>query len=62
MAMFKIFQGERPDLPEDCPPFLSHLIEDCWASEPDDRPTSEDIIVEAFNLQRYPLKESNDNQ
>ena len=46
LAMFVLMQGERPVLPSsdvDCPPYLRNLITACWAEDPHDRPTFQDI-------------------
>jgi TPR repeat protein len=36
--------GARPEIPESAPPPARALIEDCWAADPDDRPTFEEIV------------------
>eukprot|EP00873_Tetraselmis_striata_P015686 jgi/Tetstr1/435950/TSEL_024831.t1 len=36
--------GERPPLPQDCPPDLARLIEKCWATEPLKRPSCHEVI------------------
>jgi tRNA A-37 threonylcarbamoyl transferase component Bud32 len=38
-------QGQRPDIPNYCPPQYAQLIEDCWQEDPDKRPSFEDIIT-----------------
>jgi len=35
--------GNRPLLPNDCPKFLSDLIEDCWNQDPLKRPEFKEI-------------------
>jgi serine/threonine protein kinase len=37
-------EGKRPTIPDDCPPLLSRLITDCWAQNPQSRPTFESIV------------------
>lgn len=38
-------RDERPEFPEDIKhPEFKKLIEDCWKSEPDERPTSKEIV------------------
>lgn len=37
-------EGERPEIPADCPKQLAALIKRCWAEEPDDRPSFQEII------------------
>lgn len=37
-------QGMRPEIPPDCPHAWANLIVDCWAENPDDRPSFDDII------------------
>eukprot|EP01042_Synura_sphagnicola_P001806 gene1806-biopygen1949 len=34
-------QGEREDIPEDCPAKLSSIIKTCWSGNPSDRPDAE---------------------
>lgn len=46
---------QRPTLPEtdaECPPFLRHLIKECWAEEPHERPSFQEIkqIIDANKL------------
>ncbi|KAG0613258.1 hypothetical protein M758_6G088700 [Ceratodon purpureus] len=38
--------GERPLLPDDCPPKLKALIEKCWSQKPTERPTFAEICGE----------------
>lgn len=38
-------QGEREDIPADCPPKLAHLIQQCWAGNPEERPTAEKVAI-----------------
>ena len=42
----KVLKGERPNLPDHCPPSLKELIERCWAQEPKERPSFADICSE----------------
>jgi serine/threonine protein kinase len=37
-------EGARPAIPNDVLPPARALIEDCWAADPDDRPTFEEIV------------------
>ncbi|OAY84804.1 Serine/threonine-protein kinase HT1, partial [Ananas comosus] len=39
-----IIANARPPLPATCPPALSHLISQCWATNPEKRPQFEDIV------------------
>ena len=34
------FHGNRPEIPDDCPPLLSKLMVACWQDKQQDRPTS----------------------
>ncbi|XP_072999019.1 serine/threonine/tyrosine-protein kinase HT1-like [Typha latifolia] len=45
-AAFAVAQkNARPPLPPSCPPAFSHLIKQCWATNPDKRPQFEDIVT-----------------
>jgi hypothetical protein len=35
----KVLKGERPSLPDQCPPLLKALIMKCWTQEPKERPS-----------------------
>ena len=35
---------ERPKLPQNCPPELDSLIQDCWSKDPRRRPNAKTII------------------
>lgn len=43
-VLFKVFSGQKPDAPEDMPADYRRLMEDCWATDPAERPTFRDII------------------
>jgi len=34
-----VLEGERPELPVDCPTLMKDLIEKCWIGDPQERPT-----------------------
>jgi serine/threonine protein kinase len=36
--------GLRPEIPSDTPEAVTALLEECWAAEPNDRPTFEEIV------------------
>jgi tRNA A-37 threonylcarbamoyl transferase component Bud32 len=38
-------QGEREDIPSDCPPKLAHLIQQCWAGDPGERPNADEVAL-----------------
>eukprot|EP01118_Nematostelium_gracile_P007817 TRINITY_DN2567_c0_g2_i7.p1 TRINITY_DN2567_c0_g2~~TRINITY_DN2567_c0_g2_i7.p1 ORF type:complete len:366 (-),score=84.12 TRINITY_DN2567_c0_g2_i7:93-1190(-) len=42
--------GERPDIPQDCPETFSQLIERCWDQEPKSRPPMEDVVQQLEKL------------
>ncbi|KAF7366110.1 Protein kinase domain-containing protein [Mycena venus] len=45
MAVFmKVVGGQRPAKPEVCPDNLWVLLEDCWAQDPDKRPTMKETL------------------
>jgi len=39
-------EGERPDIPPDCPVTFSKLIQQCWNADPNARPECEQILDE----------------
>ncbi len=53
-----VLQGEREDIPADCPPDFGVLIQQCWSGEPSARPDTNAIItqlkksVEALSAQK----------
>jgi len=38
-------QGDREDIPTDCPPALSALIQACWEGDPNKRPGADDVVT-----------------
>jgi len=61
-----VSRGKREDIPQDCPKKLAYLIQQCWAGDPEARPTAAGIAkfmttdaktleeASAFNLQVSP--------
>merc|ERR1712137_1343292 len=52
---FQVFRqailiGGRPPIPSDCNPFLRHLLQSCWTSSPDERPTFQEIIEQLTQI------------
>ncbi|CAL8280914.1 unnamed protein product [Lota lota] len=45
-------EGERLPKPEDCPPDVYHVMRQCWAQKPDDRPTF--VALREFLLESMP--------
>lgn len=41
---YVVEEKKRPVIPQDCPPKLAKLIEQCWAHDPADRPTFQEIL------------------
>jgi serine/threonine protein kinase len=39
-----IWEGKRPEIPEDVPPALGELIQACWNEDPYNRPLFEEIV------------------
>jgi tRNA A-37 threonylcarbamoyl transferase component Bud32 len=48
--MKRVRVGERPRLPATCPPILASLIERCWASDPNSRPSFQRICLELRHI------------
>lgn len=51
-------QKERLQRPARCPDRLWHLIERCWAQDPQDRPSFADTLAELQQLQQQHLEQS----
>jgi TPR repeat protein len=50
--MFTVsFADERPEIPDSIPPRLRALIQDCWATDPDDQPTFEKIVDQLAEME-----------
>ncbi|KAK1264356.1 Serine/threonine-protein kinase HT1 [Acorus gramineus] len=45
-AAVGVRQGMRPEIPENIHPKLLHLMQRCWAADPDDRPSFTEITIE----------------
>lgn len=39
-------KGLRPTIPEQCPPILSQLIQQCWHPDPSNRPEATEVLVQ----------------
>ncbi|KAG0613255.1 hypothetical protein M758_6G088400 [Ceratodon purpureus] len=50
--------GERPKIPDNCPPKLKALIEKCWSQKPTERPTFAEICGELKYLKYLLISES----
>jgi serine/threonine protein kinase len=48
----KVKSGERPPIPDDCVPAYRRLIEDCWAQDPDARPSCAVIAERLTEIMR----------
>ena len=58
-----IDQGDLPKLPKDTNEELAQLIEDCWKTEPEDRPDFEEIVRRLKQLSEIiPIGGSNNTQ
>ncbi|KAF7290843.1 hypothetical protein MIND_01325500 [Mycena indigotica] len=51
-VMFQVIQGNRPDRPNTIPDALWKLMEECWAANPSDRPTTTQLV---FRLRDSPI-------
>lgn len=40
-----VVKGERPSIPETCPPILRSTMERCWSERPDERPTISSLLA-----------------
>jgi serine/threonine protein kinase len=56
----KVKAGERPPIPDDCIPAYRRLIEDCWAHDPDARPTCAAIAERVDAIMREVCPEASD--
>lgn len=39
-----VIQGKRLPIPDNCPQMLQDLISQCWAQNPEDRPTMAEVV------------------
>ena len=46
--------GLRPDIPDDCPPPIAALMQQCWHESAESRP-SFDVVVERLHLMKGQL-------
>lgn len=44
IPMQKLFDGERPELPDSITPLLQKIISLCWSSKPQDRPDFKEVV------------------
>jgi serine/threonine protein kinase len=49
--MFLVLTNRRADLPDAMPEAMKTLIKQCWAEDPDDRPSFHDILSELERIQ-----------
>eukprot|EP01104_Vermistella_antarctica_P011534 TRINITY_DN3225_c0_g1_i1.p1 TRINITY_DN3225_c0_g1~~TRINITY_DN3225_c0_g1_i1.p1 ORF type:complete len:2234 (+),score=480.91 TRINITY_DN3225_c0_g1_i1:263-6964(+) len=45
-----VIDGKRPEIPDDCLPEYRSLIEDCWAGNPEDRPSFAECVTRCGEL------------
>jgi serine/threonine protein kinase len=45
-----VVKDERPEIPKFVIPAVRNLIMDCWATEPDDRPSFEEIVDQLMEM------------
>ena len=43
-AAYEVLSGRRMEIPKDCPPILSNIMNLCWKQDPIERPNFYDII------------------
>jgi serine/threonine protein kinase len=51
IAWIVAFEDRRPEIPDFVPAPARELIENCWATDPDDRPTFEEIVDRLAEMQ-----------
>ena len=51
--MLSVRNGERPDIPDDCPEPYARIIEKCWAHDPNQRPTAKEVITMLNQLSSF---------
>jgi serine/threonine protein kinase len=51
IAFIVAVEGGRPDIPDEVLPAARELIQECWAADPDDRPTFEGIVNRLEEMQ-----------
>lgn len=50
----RVIAGDRPPIPNDCPPFFSDLIKNCWHNLPEYRPTADETKNKLEHLKQNP--------
>jgi hypothetical protein len=45
-------QGLRPEIPSFCPPEYAELMSECWADDPDERPSFAQILKRLFQMKK----------
>lgn len=49
-VLFKVFSGQKPDIPADMPAEYRALMEACWATDPAARPTFPEILLQLRSM------------
>jgi len=45
-----VLEGQRPQVPQDCPPKFKKLIKSCWHADPKARPSMEQVVAELTEI------------
>ncbi|XP_072037412.1 putative mitogen-activated protein kinase kinase kinase 7-like [Amphiura filiformis] len=48
-VVFEVGGGAKPDVPQDCPRHLSHIMQQCWKTDPKQRPTIASVVSDLRN-------------
>jgi serine/threonine protein kinase len=57
-----VVEGNRPPIPEECPPLLQNLMTSCWVGQPELRPTFHEVlkkIQQSFKIDK--ITQENEN-
>lgn len=54
LVLPQIISGERPAIPDSCPPGFKALLQDCWYKQPSKRPSMTQVRREERLLWRIP--------
>ena len=52
-VIYKVGNGEKPTIPEDCPKDLSDIVKRCWNANPKQRASIGSIVLGMYHMMKY---------